>query len=98
VANKVGLSEDSIILYVSGKIPKADILHQRAQLCGVSMDYLISSKWRVGKSGGPLMITEAKAPYSTNQPTSEERELLELLQDNPELRCIIKQYAHSKRV
>lgn len=40
--DKLNLSKNAILNYTKGRVPTAQILHQLAQLCGVSMEYLLT--------------------------------------------------------
>ena len=106
IAKKVGLSEVSISSYTQGRIPKADVLGQIAELCGVSIEWLLTGEGEQRrakgvaraeeKSVGASMVAEDKEDYFIAQISSEDRELLQILYHNPELKGILRRYARNK--
>lgn len=51
---KLGLSKNAILNYTKGRIPTTQILHQLSQMCGVSMEYLLTGLDRESPSNNQI--------------------------------------------
>lgn len=64
---ELGLSKNAITNYVSGRIPDTLILYKLANLCNVSMEWLLSGK-ETKAAGEAHLVEEAVRRYAVAQP------------------------------
>lgn len=96
VAQKIGISENSMSSYIRGRSPRIDVLCAIAELCGVSIDWLLTEKEGQKDPSTPSTTREPGVNYLPSRLTAEEAKLLKLLRENPEMKGILRKYARGK--